>query len=256
MKHERGDVREDGWRFWKRSGAKDYWFSPEDYDAKAQKALESQRAHYERNKEAVKKKTKAHKEKKKHAPKTVAYEIPPYEYEWSRFVEEDLPPYWGYRCRKNFWFSITVSRHGVGVEIGPSELYHSEFLQNESLDSMGRIQCLVSQILMSGGADSVEKGICRANSTKHWFVDIQTITEKLVEDIKYSIVALIESSLSPHERRRWMPRQKFPEPTIEESGNLSLILRQKFVTLFDSPMSSFSDVTPPITPEIDTSARP
>lgn len=244
MKPKRGEAREDGWRFWKRSGAKDYWFSPEDYEVKAQKALESQRAHYERNKEAVKKKTKAYKEKKKPKPKQVPYEIPPYEYEWSRFVEEDLPPDWGYRCRKNFWFSITVSKHGVGVEIGPSELYHSEFLQNESLDSMGRIQCLISQILMSGGADSVEKGICRANSTKHWFVDLKTITEELVEDIKDSIVALIESSLSPHERRRWMPREKFPEPRIEESGNLSLILRQKFVPLFDAPMSSFSDVTP------------
>jgi hypothetical protein len=251
MKLKRGDVREDGWRFWKRSGTKEHWFSSEDYDAKAKKALESQRAHYERNKEAVKKKTKAYKEKKKPAPKPVPYEVPSYEYEWSRWVEEDLPPDWGYRCRKSFWFSLTVSRHGVGVEIGPSQLYHCDFLKNATSDERGRTSCLVSQILMSAGADTIEKGLHRSNSTKHWFVDLTTMTEELVEDIKQSIVALIESSLSPHEGREWMPWQKFPDPEIEESGDLSLILRQRFDPLFDAPLSSFSGGTSPLHPKTD-----
>jgi len=251
MKPKRGDVREDGWRFWKRSGAKEYWYSPEDYESKAKKALEFQRAHYERNKEAVKKKTKAYKEKKKPVPKPAPYEVPLYEYEWSRWVEEDLPPEWGYRCRKSFWFSLTVSRHGVGVEIGPSQLYHCDFLQSETSDERGWSSCLVSQILMSAGAEIVEKNLCRSNSTKHWFVDLSTITEELVEDIKHSIVALIESSLSPHEGREWMPWQKFPDPEIEESGDVSLILRQRFDPLFDAPMSSSSAVTPPLTPQPD-----
>lgn len=249
MKPKRGDVREDGWRFWKRSGAKDYWFSPEDYDAKAQKALESQRAHYERNKDAVKKKTKAYKEKKKPKPKPVPYEIPPYKYEWSRFVEEDLPPDCGYRCRKSFRFFIIASKYGVRVEISPKELYHSDFLitDHDGEDEYAGRGCVVENLLRNRGEEFVRTELDRPNSCKSWVVeDLSCITEELVEDLKETIVGLIESSISPHQGREWMPWQKSPDPEIEESGDLSLILRQKFVPLFDSPMSSFSDVTTPL----------
>jgi hypothetical protein len=254
MKPKRGDVREDGWRFWKRSGIKEYWFSPEDYEAKAQKALESQRAHYERNKEAVKKKTKAYKEKKKPAPKPKPYKIPAYKYQWRRDVEEDLPPDYKYRYRKSFVFFVIVSNHGIRVEISPKELYLSDFLtaDHDDEDENADFGCVVENLIRSRGEDFVRTDVDRYNSCKSWLADdLTTITKELVEDIKQSIVALIESSLSPREGRRWRACSRFPDPEIEESGDLSLILRQRFDPLFDAPLSSFSGSTSPLHPKPD-----
>jgi hypothetical protein len=248
MKPKRGDVREDGWMFWKRSGIKEYWFSPEDYEAKAQKALESQRAHYERNKEAVKKKTKAYKEKKKPAPKPKPYKIPAYKYQWRRDVERDLNPDYYYITRKSFVFFMIVSEYGMRVEISPKELYHCEFLMTDpdSDDDDAELGCAIEELMRLRGAGLVRTELDRPNSCKTWFVDISTLTEEFVEDIKQSIVALIECSLSPYQGREYMPCPRFPDPEIEESGDLSLILRQRFDPLFDAPLSSFSGGTSPL----------
>ena len=144
---------------------------------------------------------------------------------------------------------MTVSKYGVRVEISPKELYHSDFLtaNHDGEDELAEHGCVIKNLLGSLGEEFIYTELDRPNSCKSWYVHgLSSITEKLLEDIKEAIVGLIESSLSPHEGREWMPWQKSPDPEIEESGNLSLILRQKFVPLFDSPMSSFSDVTTPL----------
>ena len=46
MKPKRGDVREDGWRFWEMQRGKEYWVSPEKFTDKVAKIADRQRRRY------------------------------------------------------------------------------------------------------------------------------------------------------------------------------------------------------------------
>jgi hypothetical protein len=46
MKLKRGDVREDGWRFWEMQRGKEFWVSPENFTAKVAKIADRQRRRY------------------------------------------------------------------------------------------------------------------------------------------------------------------------------------------------------------------
>lgn len=244
MKPKRGDVREDGWRFWKRSGAKDYWFSPEDYEAKAQKALESQRAHYERNKEAVKKKTKAYKEKKK-PPVQKQKEPLHYDFHWSiKAIEDNIPEE---DTRKpdslRISFRINVTHLGLSLYFHPAWMARSAFMRRK--DEKGCSKNLITELFLQYiTEDDLKIYLTEMRST--WESDLQFTSKEMICDLIESISGLILSSLEQDDFNFYKVNPKYPDPEIKESGNLSLILRQKFVPLFDAPMSSFSDVTPPL----------
>jgi hypothetical protein len=247
MKPKRGDVRQDGWRFWKRSGIKEYWFSPEDYEAKAQKALESQRAHYERNKEAVKKKTKAYKEKKKPAPKPKPLR---YTYGWSvRAIEDNIPEEdTSPPDRALMGFRFDVSSVGLYLVVFPSWLARCAFMRRK--DESGQSKNLVTELFLQY-IDPASLDVYFTDNRSAWEVSLEFVSLEMMNDLKESIAGLILSSLDQDDFNFYKLNPKYPNPEIEESGDLSLILRQRFDPLFDAPLSSSSDVTPPLHPAPD-----
>jgi hypothetical protein len=262
MNPKRGDVREDGWRFWKRSGTKEHWFSPEDYDAKAKKALESQRAHYERNKEAVKKKTKAYKEKKKPAvkKKTKAYKEKKkpapkpkplrYTYDWMvRVIEDNIPEEDTRRPdRVLMGFRFEVSSVGLYLVVFPSWVARCAFMRRK--DESGQSKNLITEIFLQY-INPASLDIYFTDNRSAWEVSLEFVSLQMMNDLQESIAGLLLSSLYQDDFNFYKINPKYPNPEIEESGDLSLILRQRFDPLFDAPLSSFSDVTSPLHPKTD-----
>jgi hypothetical protein len=247
MKPKRGDVREDGWRFWKRSGIKEYWVSPEDYEAKAQKALESQRAHYERNKESVKAKTKAYKEKKKPAPKPKPLR---YTYGWSvRAIEDNIPEEdTSPPDRALMGFRFDVSSVGLYLVVFPSWLARCAFMRRK--DESGQSKNLVTELFLQY-IDPASLDVYFTDNRSAWEVSLEFVSLEMMNDLKESIAGLILSSLDQDDFNFYKLNPKYPNPEIEESGDLSLILRQRFDPLFDAPLSSFSGGTSPLHPKPD-----
>jgi hypothetical protein len=247
MKPKRGDVREDGWRFWKRSGIKEYWLSPEDYEAKAQKALESQRAHYERNKEAVKKKTKAYKEKKKPAPKPKPLR---YTYTWIvRAIEDNIPEEDTRPPDRVFMgFRFEVSSVGLYLVFFPSWVARSAFMRRK--DESGQSKNLVTELFLQY-INPASLDVYFTDNRSAWEVSLEFVSLEMINDLKESIAGLILSSLDQDDFNFYKLNPKYPDPEIEESGDLSLILRQRFDPLFDAPLSSFSGDTSPLHPKTD-----
>lgn len=247
MKPKRGDVREDGWRFWKRSGIKEYWVSPEDYEAKVQKSLESQRAHYERNKEAVKKKTKAYKEKKKPAPKPKPLR---YTYTWDvRAIEDNIPEEATRPPDRVFMgFRFEVSSVGLYLVFFPSWVARCAFMTRK--DESGQSKNLVTELFLQY-IDPASLDVYFTDNRSAWEVSLEFVSLEMINDLKESIAGLILLSLDQDDFNFYKLNPKYPDPEIEESGDLSLILRQRFDPLFDAPLSSFSGSTPPLHLEPD-----